>query len=171
MKHERVIEMESYSDQFLGEGQAVNQLYYHSETYRASGDGVWYYFTRRRRKHRHGRVVDRTAGAGYWNVNGPCKHIMHNRREIGLCRLFAYFTGRDSVKIDWLMHEFTAPENRARVRFGATSIDHIVVLCKQRDDSWAVCKMYKAASDSGYGLIRDVVNGAGSSRKEAMTER
>ncbi|KAL1566171.1 NAC domain-containing protein 72-like [Salvia divinorum] len=61
---------------------------YFSETYRASGDGVWYYFTRRRRKHRHGHVVDRTAGGGYWNAYGPNKHIMHNGREIGMRRGF-----------------------------------------------------------------------------------
>ncbi|XP_041999519.1 NAC domain-containing protein 67-like [Salvia splendens] len=95
--------------------------------YRASGDRVWYYFTQRRRKHRRGNVVDRTAAGGYWDRVTAPKDIMHNRRVIGSCRLFAYFTGkrRDSVRTDWMMQEFTAPENRARMK------------------ALVVCKMYK----------------------------
>ncbi|XP_042041464.1 NAC domain-containing protein 2-like [Salvia splendens] len=53
--------------------------------------------------------------------------IMHSRKVIGSCRQFVYFTGkrRDSVRTDWMMREFTAPENRARMK------------------DWVVCKMYR----------------------------
>ncbi|XP_042040327.1 NAC domain-containing protein 72-like [Salvia splendens] len=121
-----------------------------SQMHRASGDRVWYYFTQRRRKHRRGHQVDRTAGDGYWKVIGALKRITHNGERIGLRRLFVYSTGtyRDSVQTDWLMQEFTVPENRARM------------------GDWVGCKMYKTTRQGGSSsLIRDAVNESRSSRK------
>ena len=106
-------------------------LCYGAEMYRASGERVWYYFTQRRRKHRHGNVVDRTAAGGYWERVTAPEDIMHNRRVIGSCRLFAYFTGKrqDSVRTNWMMQEFTAPENRVRVSIFFCGCRFLVLTC------------------------------------------
>ncbi|XP_041999518.1 NAC domain-containing protein JA2L-like [Salvia splendens] len=125
---------------------------YLSGIHGASGNGVWYFFTKRKRSNRPITVVDRRAGNGDWKVVDVVKDIMHDGRRIGARSSFAYFTGpyRKTVRTDWMMREFTAPE--IEVRF----------------DDWVVCKMYEYKSISKRGncsSIPDVVNEAGSSRK------
>ncbi|XP_047972037.1 NAC domain-containing protein 55-like isoform X2 [Salvia hispanica] len=125
---------------------------YLSGVHGASGDGVWYFFTKRKRSNRPTQVVDRRAGNGDWKVVDAVQDIMHDGRAIGVKSGFAYYTGpyRKTVRADWTMKEFRAPETQ--VRF----------------DVWVVCKMYKYKSISKRGnttSICDVGNEAGSSRK------
>ncbi|XP_047972039.1 NAC domain-containing protein JA2L-like [Salvia hispanica] len=117
-----------------------------SQRHSAGGDRVWFYFTKRNRRYSHADVADRRAGDGYSKVIGALKRITPNGERIGSRRLFVYFTGKspDSVQTDWLMQEFAATENHARM------------------GDWVVCKMYKTTrKGGGSSLIRDAVNHVG----------
>ena len=83
----------------------------------ASGDGVWYFFTKRKRSNRPTQVVDRRAGNGDWKVVDVDKHIVHDGRSIWVKSGFAYYAGpyRKTARTDWTMKEFRAPENQVRV--------------------------------------------------------
>ncbi|KAK1577191.1 hypothetical protein Q3G72_019698 [Acer saccharum] len=101
-----------------------------------------YFFTPRDRKYPNGNRPNRAAVGGFWKATASKHAIVDKNNRIGYKSALVYHRGtpKESTKTDWLMQEYTLPDNTA------ANIPSSSYSTNMKLNTFVLCKIYRKST-------------------------
>ncbi|KAK1575929.1 hypothetical protein Q3G72_009535 [Acer saccharum] len=113
------------------------------DNYRRAGEAAMYFFTSRDRKYLKGKRPNRAVVGGFWKATASKQAIEDkNNNLIGYKSALVYHRGtfKNSTKTDWLMQEYTLPDNTPAYIPSTSSSTNMKL------NTFVLCKIYRKST-------------------------
>ncbi|KAK3217806.1 hypothetical protein Dsin_011776 [Dipteronia sinensis] len=112
------------------------------DNYGRKGEAAMYFFTSRDRKYLKGKRPNRAVVGGFWKATASKHAIGDENNPIGYKSALVYHRGtfKNSTKTDWLMQEYTLPDNTP-ANIPSTSSSTNMKL-----NTFVLCKIYRKST-------------------------